>query len=380
MPDESQMQLLRMLQLNLVPGIGPRMRRALLDRFGSAEKILRATVPELRSVSGIGPKLAKAIVAGVDEETARHELELCEQNSVSILSEHAGDLPRLLTEIHDPPTYLYCRGTVEPRDELSIAIVGSRRCTAYGRRIAERLSASLARAGMTIVSGLARGIDGIAHRAALEAGGRTMAVLGSGVLNIYPPEHKELAAEIEKHGAVISEFPVEQRPSPGLFPQRNRIISGMSCGVIIIEATRTSGSLYTARHAMEQGRLVFAVPGQVTSIASEGCLELIRDGAILCRHADDILSELGPLPQPTTQPTPSTTAAPEKTVHTPRELTLNEREREVLNLVPAEATHVDEILRSSDIASNLVLSTLTILEMKRMIRRLQGGYFIRSPE
>ena len=368
-------ELLKKIQLNLTPGIGPRLRLALLDHFGSVDNIFRAPESALVCVPGIGPKLAQAIVQNCDGRAAEKELQDCEKNSVNILQRE--QLPRLLTEIHDPPALLYSFGKLAPRDDLSIGIVGSRRCTAYGRRMADRLSASLARAGMTIVSGLARGIDGIAHRAALDAGGRTVAVLGSGLLNIYPPEHRGLADEIPKQGAVLSEFPLHQRPTPGLFPQRNRIISGLSCGVIIVEATRTSGSLYTARHAMEQGRLVFAVPGQATSIASEGCLELIRDGAILVRNADDVLSELGPLTNPTTMDSHPYSEKPQ-VVHSPRELTLNEREREILNLVPADPTHVDEILRSSDIQSSIVLSTLTILEMKRLLRRLPGGYWQRA--
>jgi DNA processing protein len=283
------------------------------------------------------------------------------------------EYPTLLAEIPDPPYILFCRGTTEARDALSVAIVGSRRCTLYGRQQAERLAGALARAGMTIVSGLARGIDAAAHRGAIEADGRTLAVLANGLGSIYPPEHKSLSEEVSQHGALLSELPIDFVPLPGLFPQRNRIISGLSLGVIVVEAARNSGALHTVRHAMEQGREVFAVPGRVDSLASEGCHALIRDGVILVRHVDDILESLGPL------------CSPVQSIHavdvlSPRELALNEFERQVLNLVGMEPTHLDEVLRSCEIEAGRVLSTLTVLEMKRMVRRLPGGYLVRATQ
>jgi DNA processing protein len=240
----------------------------------------------------------------------------------------------------------------------------------YGRQQAERLAAALARAGMTIVSGLARGIDAAAHRGALAAGGRTIAVCATGLANLYPPEHKDLAKDIVAAGAVISESPLDRGPSRGIFPQRNRIISGISLGVIIVEASRQSGALHTARHAMEQGREIFAVPGRIDSLASCGCHDLIRDGATLVRDVDDVLQELGPLLQPVAR-------SEGDVVQSPRELTLSDQEREVLNLLSTDPQHIDEVVAASSLETSRVLSTLTALEMRRLIRRLPGGMLVR---
>jgi DNA processing protein len=277
----------------------------------------------------------------------------------------------MLSEICDPPHVLYCRGEIQSRDRLAIAIVGARRCTVYGRQQAERLADGLARAGVTIVSGLARGIDASAHRGALAAGGRTFAVMATGLAQLYPPEHAGLADEVAASGALLSESRLDQVPVAGLFPQRNRIISGLSLGVIIVEASRKSGALHTARHAMEQGREVFAVPGRIDSLASEGCHDLIRDGATLVRGVDDVLEALGPLVEPVK-------TEGNGAVHDPRELTLNDQERAVLAHVLADPTQVDEIVRGAGLDSSRVLSTLTVLEMKRMIRRLPGGHYVRG--
>jgi DNA processing protein len=370
MPDETS-QLLDALRLNLVPGIGPRLQKVLVDAFGSPAGILAASVAELQQIDGIGPKLSAAIAAHRDPAAAQSELERCRQAGVRLLLKGTAEYPRMLAEICDPPPLLYCRGQIEPRDELAVAIVGSRRCSIYGRQQAERFASALARAGITVVSGLARGIDSAAHRGALEAAGRTIAVAATGLAQVYPPEHRELAAQIAEQGAVVCESPLDQEPVAGLFPQRNRIISGLSLGVIIIEATRTSGSLHTARHAMEQGREVFALPGRIDSLTSEGCHNLIRDGVPLIRGVDDVLEALGPTIGPVQH-------SETEQVHSPRELTLSDQERAILNLVTAEPRLIDEVVRDSAIESSRVLATLTVLEMKRMLRRLPGGYVTRS--
>ncbi|HUG93347.1 MAG TPA: DNA-processing protein DprA [Planctomycetaceae bacterium] len=364
--------MLDALRLNLIPGVGPRIRQALLDAFGSAAAVLAARGEQLQQVPGVGPKLALSILDHRDPAVAEGELARCRELGVRLILAEDEDYPRSLAKICDPPGVLYCRGTIEPRDNLAVAIVGSRRCTHYGRRQAERLASTLARAGVTIVSGLARGIDGIAHQAALTAGGRTIAVLGTGLAGIYPPEHAPLADQVAAHGALLSELPLDQQPMAGLFPQRNRIISGLAHGVIIVEASRTSGALHTARHANEQGREVFAVPGPIDSLASEGCHGLIRDGATLVHSADDVLESLGPL----IAPVPHGAAGE---VHSPRELTLNDQELCVLKCLTTEPMHVDEVLRGSELEASRVLATLTVLEMKRMVRRLPGGYLVRSP-
>lgn len=370
--DALESDLLDALQLNLTRGLGPIAQTRLRNRFGSLHDIFRASRDELLQVEGIGPKLAAAILNQRGSEDARKELESCRERGVSLLLIDDPNYPDALREIPDPPQLLYLRGELQSRDRLGIGIVGSRRCTLYGRQQAERFARELASTGITIVSGLARGIDACAHRGAMEAQGRTLAVLGTGVANIYPPEHETLAEEVIAHGALVSESCLHQAPIPGLFPQRNRIISGLCQGVLIVEASRNSGALHTARHANEQGREVFVIPGRLDSLASDGCHDLIRDGAQLVRHVDDILETLGPL----TQPTQSVDG---QTVLTPRELNLNDQERAVLDLIPLEPGTVDELLRVSELDDARVLATLTVLEMKRLIRRLPGGYLVRDP-
>ena len=246
--------LIQSLRLALIPGVGPRIRRALLDRFGSPESVFDAAPDELRTVPGVGPKLLRKIVAAPDEIDPESQIALCRENNVAIVTEADEAYPRMLREIHDPPAALFVRGELLPQDALAIAIVGTRHATQYGLRQAGQLGSSLARAGLTVVSGLARGVDAAAHRGAIEAGGRTLAVLGSGVLNIYPPEHKDLAEQVIAHGALLSESPPLMAPMSGTFPQRNRIISGLSLGAVIVEAAERSGALITARLATEQDR------------------------------------------------------------------------------------------------------------------------------
>ena len=363
-------QLIDVLRLNLVPGLGPRTYQLLLEYFGSPRGILRASVSQLQAVQNVGPKLAMSLVTHGTESAALDELARTRAAGVSLFVRDAPGYPQSLGRIPDPPTVVYCKGTLVEADGLAIAVVGSRHCTAYGRQQAGRLSQALARTGITVVSGLARGIDAEAHKGALEGGGRTIAVCATGLNTIYPPEHVELATAISNCGCLLTESPMDQSPKSGLFPQRNRIISGLSLGVVLIEAGRSSGALHTARHAMEQNREVFAMPGRVDSAASLGCLDLIRDGATLIRDVDDVLSALGPLVSPIQR-------SPTETVRKPAELTLSDQERMILNLVTAESIPVDEVIRSANIEASRVLSTLTVLEMKRLVRRLPGGFVVR---
>ncbi|MBL4884203.1 MAG: DNA-protecting protein DprA [Planctomycetaceae bacterium] len=362
------------LALNMVKGIGPRMQTLLLERFGSPDKILSASASELAEVRGVGNKIIDAIRDTNPLDIARREYEECQQKGISFISWEDEGYPISLKEIFDPPIVLYKKGTIEPVDQLAVAIVGSRKCTAYGRRITEKLSSGLARAGVTIISGLARGIDSIAHRAAMKAGGRTIAVCANGLAMTYPPEHHDLAEEISQQGAILSESPLNMQPTRGLFPQRNRIVSGLSLGVIVIEASTTSGTLHTARHAMEQGREIFAVPGQIDSRESEGCHRLIRDGAKLIQGVDDILEELGPLIEPV-QPS----QAKNTEVRVPRELSLSTQQSEILNLLGLEPISIDLLIERAGIEPSRILSTLTILEMKRLIERLPGNQILRIP-
>lgn len=368
---ESDQLLLDQIQLNLIQGVGPRIRRSLLDQFGTPSQILNAPRQDLLNVPGIGEKLANAIIYRTAKSTAEEELQRCRAAGYQLLFEESDDYPSLLREMPDPPALLYCKGEILPEDELAVAIVGSRKCTHYGLQQAEKMAAALARAGVTVVSGLARGIDQAAHRGALKAGGRTIAVMATGLSHIYPPEHRELSEQVSTQGALVTEFPLDQAPVAGLFPQRNRIISGLSMGVLLIEAGRKSGALHTARHAYEQGRDVFAVPGRIDHPASAGCHDLIRDGAMLVRSVEDVLEGLSPAKTPVK-------VSENREVHTPRELSLSDFERDVLNLVTLEPQHLNEIVQSSNLDSSRILSTLTVLEMRKVVKRLPGGFLVRA--
>lgn len=364
------------LLLVMVPGVGPRVRKSLVEHFGSAAAVLAAAISDLRGVPGVGTKISQAIAAARREIDVVAELEDCRRNDVKLLVASQPEYPQQLLSIHDPPGVLFVRGEILPVDGLAVAIVGTRHATPYGLAQAERLASGLARAGYTIVSGLARGIDAAAHQGALKAGGRTLAVLGSGVLNVYPPEHQRLAEEIIAQGAVISENPPRSPPLAGAFPQRNRIVTGLSLGVIVVEAADRSGALISARHAYEQGRDVFAVPGRVDSRMSKGCHRLIRDGAKLVETIDDVLEELGPLAAPT-----QAIASPEgdsREIRHPVELQLNEPEQKVLAAITDETISIDEVVVASGLPVPNVLSIISVLEMRRLIRRVGGSQVRRA--
>jgi DNA processing protein len=353
------------IRLALVSGIGPRMMLGLLEHFESPEAVLAATLSQLGVVNRVGPRLASSIREAAQNDLADKVIEHSAANGIRIVLPHDPDFPRLLGELSDPPPILFCRGTLATVDQLSIGIVGTRHPTNYGKTVCQTLARGLARAGLTIVSGLARGIDAEAHRAALEVGGRTVAFLGSSVTDIYPPEHDKLADEITQQGALLSETHVFAKPKSGVFPQRNRLISGFSLGVIVVEAADRSGALITARHAGEQGRDLFAVPGPVTSRMSRGANGLIRDGAILIQDAGDVIDHLGPLVE-------SAELGEGQVVNHPAELQLNEQEQVVLQAIGADATDLDEVIVKSGLPPARVLSTISVLEMRGMIRR-HGG-------
>jgi DNA processing protein len=364
-------ELVDSLRLSLISGVGPLLRKALLERFGSPAAVLAAAKDELQCVDGIGPKIAARIVAARDEIDAEAELQLAAENGIDVLSDAAADYPRPLKQIHDPPGVLFRRGQALAQDELAVAIVGTRHATRYGLAQAERLAGSLARAGFTVVSGLARGIDAAAHRGALGAGGRTIAVLASGILEIYPPEHEKLADEVAASGYLVSEAPPRMVPLSGAFPQRNRVISGLCVGTIVVEAPDRSGALITARHAYEQGREVFAVPGPVDSRMSRGCHALIKDGAKLVETIDDVLAELGPLAEKIQRDDGTL-------LQQPAEVLLNEIEQGVLAAIDSAPTSLDAIASSCGIPIHRVLSTISVLEMRRLIRRTSGTQVVRA--
>jgi DNA processing protein len=368
----SDSEILELIRLTMIPGVGPQTSRALLGKFGSAERVFSATLAQLRDVPNVGPKLADKISRARQECDAETELALCRSGHVRVLPRDDPEYPPPLENIPDPPCLLYCKGSLEPRDQLAIAVVGSRHCTPYGMRVAERLASGLARVGITVVSGLARGIDAAAHRGALKAGGRSIAVLANGLASVYPPEHEDLARALTEGGALLSEMSMRQAPLAGLFTQRNRIISGLSLGVVVVEATPRSGSLSTAHHAMEQNREVFAVPGPVDSLTSRGCHHLIRDGAKLVETFDDILEELGPLVQEVR------TAPDEPPVRHPAELSLGDPERSLLGRLDDTPTGVDDLIASTGLTAAQVMATLSVLEMRRLVRRMPGHRFVRA--
>lgn len=358
------------LRLRMTPGVGPRTYEALLARFGSATDVLQATPFELSQVEGVGSKLAEAIGMAKDLDVSR-VLDQCRQHGIDWVTRDQADYPELLREIYDPPSLLFRRGTTSGQDQIAIAIVGSRHATTYGRKTAESLARALAFAGVTVVSGLARGIDSAAHRAALDAGGRTIAVLGNGLMEVYPPENRELADRIIENGLIYSECLPDQPPRGSEFPRRNRLLSGLSLGVVVVEAASRSGALITARLATEQNREVFAVPGRIDSRMSSGCHRLIRDGAKLVQSVDDILEELGPLAHK------ATTSEGDEIRH-PTELKLSDQEKQVLRCIDQNGTAIDDIVNQTGLPAPRVLSTLSVLEVRRLIRRVAGNNVIRS--
>jgi DNA processing protein len=367
------------LALALVPGLGPKLTRALVDHFGSATAVLSASDAEIERVPQIGSTLAARFAQSFSQIMPRVEAEWAKilEHQVQLDAIGLGSYPHVLSQISDPPTLLYRRGTLRSTDANAVGIVGSRQCTSYGRRITERIASGLALAGWTVISGLARGIDGIAHQAALAAGGRTIAVLAGGLSRIYPPEHAELAERVAEHGALLTETPMTVAPQPGMFPARNRIISGLSRAVVIVEASERSGALITAVHAAEQGRDVYAVPGNVDSPASAGCLDLLRKGARLVRSADDILEDVRALVPPDPPVRTSPTLFDQDSVAPTQPAGLDETQMkiwEALNTV----RHGDELARELNLSPSQLAVPLMKLEMKKLIRKLPGGQFERA--
>jgi len=362
-----------LILLNLVPEVGSTRLRSLLDAFSELSRVVSASARQLQQVRGIGPQLAQRIVEGCrDTGRLQEELALAAQGGVRVVTLEEPEYPALLRQIHDPPLVLYIRGTL-PLQEPAVAVVGSRRASHYGLQTAERLAYDLALRGVTVVSGLARGIDGAAHRGTLRAGGSTIAVLGGGLSRPYPPEHQALAEQIAaRRGAVISEYPMTMEPLAQNFPRRNRVVSGLSLGVVVVEAAARSGALITADVAAEQGREVFAVPGAVTTPTSYGTHELLKQGARLVTSADDILDELRLRPEPRAQSAPAASSAgpPEA---------LSDRVRRVLGALDAtQPRYIDQVAGDSGLASGEAASLLLELEVKRLVRQLPGKHFVRQ--
>ncbi len=364
------------IALNMVDGVGPIRVRALRDRFGEPQAILAASKTELMQVEGVGEEVARSITGWREKVDLEAELQRIEKSGVRVVSRDDAEYPKNLREIYDPPLVLYVKGALTERDALAIAVVGSRRTSLYGQEMARKLAFQLARVGVTVVSGLARGIDTAAHNGALQAKGRTVAVIGCGIDVVYPAENKKLADEIvEKGGAVVTEFPFGVQPDRQNFPMRNRIISGWSLGVVVVEANLKSGALITANQAGEQGRQVFAVPGRADSILSRGANKLIKDGAKLTEDVEDILGEFEYLLPKTA--TESAKAGVEGGGIKPA-LQLSETEEKVMAQIGNEEVAIDEIIRASGLTTACVSATLLALEMKRLVRQLPGKQYVRS--
>ena len=355
-----------LLALHLVPGLGPRLTTALLQRFGSAGAVLQATAEQLQEVPHIGAKIAHGLRQSMQRVDVNAELALMEKMNVRLLVRGQDGFPKSLEEIPDPPHLLYVRGVLQEGDSKAVALVGSRACTSYGRKVAERLAGELARAGFTVVSGLARGIDGMAHRGALKAGGRTLAVLAGGLSRIYPPEHTDLANEVAAAGALLTESSMSMEPMAVMFPARNRLISGLSRGVVVIEAAERSGALITASHAAEQGRPVFAVPGLLDSPASAGVHQLLRKGAVLVRGVGDILEELEGV-RPTLEV--SGPALPPA---------LDDSQRRIWEFLAGQPKHVDILAQQLGLSVPEITGALFKMEMKKIVRRLPGNQYERT--
>lgn len=347
---------------NLVRGIGAARLRILLDHFGSIEDAWQAPVYALQA-TGLSSKLIDNLIQVRSEVSLDRVWDRLQTYGVEVLTWDDEDYPRLLTEIDQPPPVLYVRGKLLPEDDWAVAIVGTRRITAYGRIITEEVASFLARNRITVISGLARGVDGVAHKAALSSGGRSLAVLGSGVDRIYPPEHRTLAETMMQNGALISDYPLDTPPDSMNFPPRNRIISGLAQAVVIVEAGERSGALITAGFAADQGRDVFAVPGNINAPQSVGTNRLIQQGAHPLVNPQEILEILNLTM--VSQHQDARTALP-----------ADETEAQLLAVVNQEPTHIDDICNNASMPIETVTATLALMELKGMVRQMGGMHYI----
>ncbi len=345
------------LAFSVFQGIGPRRFKLLYDYFGSAEKIWQASRAKL-SATGLQVKIVQDLVEFRQKFNPAGYRDWLKKKDIKFVTTADASYPKNLKQIDDAPFLLFYRGEIRKEDEQAIGVVGTRQPTLYGKEVTENLTADLTSCGLTIVSGMARGVDSIAHRTALAMGGRTIAVFACGVDVIYPPENKRLSGEIMKHGAVVSEFPPGLKPSLGSFPYRNRIISGLSLGVLVTEGAERSGSLITARKAAEQGREVFAVPGPITSRMSAATSRLLKDGAKLVKNVGDILEELK-INRP--QVTRNTSEV---------EVGRSQEEQLLVQLLQDGALHIDELVRQSQLPTGKAASLLMMLEIKGQVRSL----------
>jgi DNA processing protein len=361
-----------LVALNLIEHVGPIRVRQLLEHFGDAPAILRASKGQLLQVRGIGEDTAEAIAHWEKSTDLGAEMKRVTEFGCHIVTQDDPEYPELLRQIYDPPIVLYVKGDLSVKDKNSVALVGSRMTTHYGTEAARKLAYQLAYLGVTVVSGGARGIDTASHQGALSGKGRTIAVLGTGINLVTPPENAKLFDQIAANGALMTQFPFGRPGDKQSFPIRNRIIAGMTLGTVVVEANLTSGALITANFAVEYGRQVFAVPGRIDSPRSKGCHDLIKKGAKLCEGPEDILSEFEYLFPPTNRPpTPGDTGVLPA-------LALNDNEQAVYATLNHEEVGIDDVIRKSGLPPSAVSVALLSLEMKRLIRQLPGKRFVRN--
>jgi DNA processing protein len=368
--------------LKWVEGVGNVGFKALLEAFGTPQKVFEAPLSMIKAVPGIGDKTAPQIKSFKDWKKVEKELEFADRTCVSIVTSQDPLYPSQLLSTYDYPAFLYVKGHLK-EDDVNVAVVGSRTASTYGKFTTERLCRELVLRGITVISGLARGIDSAAHRGALSGKGRTIAVLGCGLDVVYPPENEKLFTEISLQGALISEFPFGTPPNAPNFPARNRIISGISLGVVVVEASEKSGSLITARIALEQGREVFAVPGSIDSSGSRGTNKLIKQGAKLIENVEDILEEI--LPQVTRAPKlvkpdqrQKQPDDQQKILTSSPDLVLKETEKTVWQVLSQKPVHIDQIITSTGLTAHEVLVILLNLELQGLIEQKPGKTYMRK--
>ena len=360
----NEKDIIDLLRLYSIPGIGSSRFRKLLNVFGKPEYVLNAGIQKLITVPGIEKSTALKIKQGVDDSVISQNLDFIRMHDIKILPVWDPNYPDILKKIYDPPSVLFVRGKLQTKDNLTLAVVGTRNPGTYGRMVTERITTDLAKNGFTIISGLARGIDTIAHQTALNCGGKTIAVLGSGMDILYPPENSRLADAITESGAVISEYPLGTIPDPGNFPRRNRIVSGLSLGVLVTEAGIKSGALLTAYEALEQNREVFAIPGPIHSMNSAGTNRLIKEGAKLVQGTEDILQEL------------DSKIEFKKPNRIPKNL--KKIEQEIYNILDVVPLHIDQLAIKCNRSTSEVLGILLTLELMGIVRQMSGKMFIRT--
>ena len=393
-PPDDRAEKRALIGLSLVPGVGPGLLRALLARFGSAVEARNAPEHRLTKTPGVGPKTAEAIRAFDGADEVDEQLRRAERAEARLLPAWDERFPRRLRRIYDPPALLWMRGGLEPADRRAVAVVGTRRCSEYGRRLAHRFAGALAEHGCTVVSGLAYGIDRAAHEGALDAGGRTLAVFGTGIDRVYPSKHKQLARRIATggRGALLSEFPLGAGPDRGHFPARNRVLSGLAAGTLVVESHEQGGALITARQATEQNREVFAVPGALTNDASAGTNRLIQRGhAKLVMEPEDLLSELNLPALSTPQSTPSASHASDGSPALPDDAErvpaadaastdtatpdLEGPEQTLYEQLGPDPVHIDDLCEAAGMDASTALVHLLSLEFKGLARQMAGKQF-----